>query len=139
MISQTFQEVFSPEWVNTHLTHPTHDLILLRRLIPWQPIIDRLVPFYNLNQGRTGHALRTLVAVSIVSRLRQLSDRKVIEHIQENRYMQYVCHIPDQGLRTFMHPSTLCRFRKRVGQEGISLIEDEVFTSLKRAHVIEAQ
>lgn len=37
-----------------------------------------------------------------------------------------------------MHPSTLCRFRKRVGQNGISLIEDEVFTGLKRADVIEA-
>ena len=138
MIAQTFDEVFSPQWVNTHLSHPTHDLIILRQLIPWQPIIDGLVPFYNLHQGRTGCALRTLVAVSILARLRQLSDRNVIAHIQENRYMQYFCHVPDQGLRTFMNPSTLCRFRKRVGQEGISLIEDEVFTGLKRADVIEA-
>jgi len=82
--------------------------------------------------------LRTLVAVSILARLRQLSDRLVIDPIQENRYMQYFCNVPDQGLRTFMHPSTLCRFRKRVGQNGISLIEDEVFTGLKRADVIEA-
>src|SRR5688572_9662317 len=52
--------------------------------------------------------------------------------------MQYFCHVPDQGLRTFMNPSTLCRFRKRLGKDGISLIEDEVFTGLKRADVIEA-
>jgi transposase, IS5 family len=138
MIAQTFDEVFSPQWVNTHLSHPTHDLIILRQLIPWQPIIDGLVPFYNVKSGRTGCALRSLVAVSILARLRRLSDRQVIEHIQENRYMQYFCNVPDQGLRTFMHPSTLCRFRKRLGQEGISLIEDEVFTCLKRADVIEA-
>ena len=110
----------------------------MRQLIPWQPIIDGLVPFYNLKQGRTGCALRILAAVSILARLRQLSDRKVIEHIQENRYMQYFCNVPDQHLRTFVNPSTLCRFRKRLGQEGISLIEDEVFTCLKRADVIEA-
>jgi IS5 family transposase len=138
MIAQTFDEVFSPQWLNTHLSHPTHDLIILRQLIPWQSIIDGLVPFYNLKQGRPGCALRTLVAVSIVARLRQLSDRKVIEHIQENRYMQYFCNVPDPNLRTFMHPSTLCRFRKRLGPEGISHIEDEVFTCLKRADVIEA-
>jgi Transposase domain (DUF772) len=138
MIAQTFDEVFSPQWVHTHLSHPRHDLIILRQLIPWQPIIDGLVPFYNLKTGRIGCALRTLSAVSILARLRQLSDRQVIAHIQENRYMQYFCNVPDQGLRTFMHPSTLCRFRKRVGQEGISLIEDEVFTSLKQADVIEA-
>jgi IS5 family transposase len=138
MIAQTFDEVFPPQWVNTHLSNPTHDLIILRQLIPWQPILDGLVPFYNLKTGRTGCALRTLVAVSILARLRQLSDRKVIEHIQENRYMQYFCNVPDQGLRTFRNPSTLCRFRKRVGQAGISHIEDEVFTGLKRADVIEA-
>src|SRR5918999_1413805 len=138
MIAQTFDEVFSPQWINTHLSKPTHDLIILRQLIPWQPILDGLVPFYNLKQGCTGCALRTLSAVSILARLRQLSDRKVIEQIQENRYMQYLCNVPDQHLRTFMNPSTLCRFRKRVGQAGISLIEDEVFTCLKRADVIEA-
>jgi transposase, IS5 family len=138
MIAQTFEDVFSPQWINTHLSHPTHDLIILRQLIPWQSIIDGLVPFYNLKQGRTGCALRTLSAVSILARLRQLSDRKVIEHIQENRYMQYFCNVPDQQLRTFMNPSTLCRFRKRVGPEGISLMEDEVFTTLQRADVIEA-
>jgi len=137
MIAQTFEEVFSPQWVNTHLSNPTHDLIILRHIIPWQSIIDGLVPFYNITQGRTGCALRTLSAVSILARLRQLSDRKVIEQIQENRYMQYFCHVPDQSLRTFLNPSTLCRFRKRVGQDGISLIEDEVFTCLKRADVIE--
>jgi transposase, IS5 family len=138
MIAQTFEDVFSPQWVNTHLSHPTHDLIILRRIIPWQSIIDGLVPFYNLKQGRTGCALRTLSAVSFLARLRQLSDRNVIEQIQENRYMQYFCNVPDQGLRTFMNPSTLCRFRKRVGQDGISHMEDEVFTTLKRADVIEA-
>jgi len=137
MIAQTFDDVFSPQWVNTHLSHPTHDLIILRQLIPWQPIIDDLVSFYDLKKGRIGCALRTLSAVSILARLRQLSDRKVIEHIQENRYIQYFSNVPDQCLRTFMHPSTLCRFRKRLGQEGISLIEDEVFTCLKRADVIE--
>lgn len=138
MIAQTFDEVFSPQWINTHLSHSTHDLIILRQLIPWQPIIDGLVPFYNREKGRTGCALRTLSAVSILARLRQLSDRKVIEQIQENRYMQYFCNVPDPDLRTLMNPSTLCRFRKRVGQEGISHIEDEVFTCLKRADVIEA-
>jgi hypothetical protein len=52
MIAQTFEDVFSPQWINTHLSHPTHDLIILRQLIPWPSIIDGLVPFYNLKQGR---------------------------------------------------------------------------------------
>lgn len=138
MIAQTFQDAFSPQWIKTHLTNPTHDLILLRHIIPWYPLIDRLVPFYNPQKGRTGHSLRILVAASLLSRLRQLSDRKVIENIQENRYMQYFCNVPDQSLMTFLNPSTLCRFRKRIGKEGTLIIEDQVFQHLKRASVIDA-
>ena len=138
MIAQTFQDAFSPQWIKTHLTNPTHDLILLRHIIPWQPIMERLVPFYNPQKGRTGHSLRLLVATSILCRLRQLSDRKVIENIQENRYMQYFCNVPDQRLMTFLNPSTLCRFRKRIGTEGTLIIEERVFEHLKRAAVIDA-
>lgn len=138
MIAQTFQDAFSPQWIKTHLTNPTHDLILLRHIIPWQPIMERLVPFYNSQKGRTGHSLRLLVATSILCRLRQLSDRKVIENIQENRYMQYFCNVPDQRLMTFLNPSTLCRFRKRIGTEGTLIIEERVFEHLKRAALIDA-
>src|SRR6266851_5558014 len=138
MIAQTFQDAFSPQWIKTHLTNPTHDLILLRHIIPWQPIMERLVPFYNSQKGRTGHSLRLLVATSILCRLRLLSDRKVIENIQENRSMQYFCNVPDQRLMTFLNPSTLCRFRKRLGTEGTLIIEDQVFQYLKRASVIDA-
>ncbi len=139
MIAQTFQDTLSPDWIKTHLSNPTHDLVILRHIIPWQPIIDRLVPLYNLKKGRIGHSLRTLVATSVLSRLRQLSDRKVIEHIQENRYMHYFCNVADQELMTFLHPSTLCRFRQRLGEKGISVIEEQVFERLKGAGVINAE
>lgn len=138
MIAPTFQDAFSAQWIKANLSNPTHDLILLRRLIPWQPIIDRLTPFYHVNKGRNGQSLRTTVAVSLVARLRQLSDRRVIEEVKENRYMQYFCNVPDQRLQTFMDPSTLCRFRKRLGTEGIAIIEEGVFDHLKCAQAIEA-
>ena len=138
MIAQTFQDAFSPQWIKIHLPNATHDLILLHHIIPWQSIIERLTPFYHPHKGRTGHSLRTLVATSILCRLRQLSDRKVIENIQENRYMQYFCNVPDQRLMTFLNPSTLCRFRKRIGTEGTLIIEERVFEHLKGAAVIDA-
>jgi hypothetical protein len=138
MIAHTFQDAFCPEWIKTHLPDRTHDLVILHQLIPWQAIIDGLVPFYNAKKGRTGCDLRTLSAVALLARLRHLSDRKVISHIQENRYMQYFCNIPDQNLMTFMEPSTLCRFRKRVGPQGIAHMENALFTCLKEAGVIEA-
>ena len=138
MITQTFEDVFSPAWVSTHIIDPTHDLVILRKIIPWQPIIDQLVLFYDRNKGRKGRSLRILVGTSMVARLRQLSDRKVISEMKENRYLQYFCNVPDQGLSTFLDPSTLCRFRQRVGEKGVGIMEDQVFEHLKRADVIKA-
>ena len=137
MIAHTFQDAFSAQWIKTHLPNRNHDLLILRQLLPWQDIIDGLLPFYNPQKGRQGCDLRTLSAVSIVARLRDLSDRQVIASIQENRYMQYFCNVPEPQLMTFMHPSSLCRFRKRVGSEGIGHMENAVFTPLKQAGVID--
>jgi transposase, IS5 family len=138
MIAHTFQDAFCPQWVQTHLPDPTHELMIWRRIVPWQSIMDRLTPFYHTHKGRQGQALRTTVAIAIVARLRQLSDRNVIGAVKENRYIQYFCNVPDQGLMTFMDPSTLYRFRKRLGHQGIAMIEAEVFDRLKRAKVIDA-
>jgi transposase, IS5 family len=138
MIAQTFQDAFCPEWIKTHLPDPTNELITLRHIIPWQTIIDRLVPFYDTQQGRHGQSLRTMVATSLIARLRQFSDRRVIKEIKENRYIQYFCNVPDAILNTWMHPTTLCTLRKRLGPKGIAIIEEEVFQHLKSAHAIEA-
>ena len=138
MIAQTFQDAFGPEWIKTHLPDPTNELITLRHLIPWQAIIDRLVPFYDTQKGRTGQSLRTMVAVSLIASLRQFSDRTVIQAIKENRYIQYFYNVPDAILKTCMHPTTLCTFRKRLGTQGIARIEEEVFHHLNGAHAIEA-
>jgi transposase, IS5 family len=138
MRAQPLQDAFSPQGIKPHLTHPTHDLILLRHLIPWHPILDRLVPFYHAQQGRTGHSLRLLVAAALLSRLRPLSARKVIETMQENRSMQYFCPVPAHSLLPFLTPSTLCRFRQRIGQEGPLILEAQVLQPLKRASGIDA-
>jgi IS5 family transposase len=138
MIAQSFQDGFCPEWIQTHLSDATNELITLRHIIPWQAIINRLVPFYNAEKGRTGQSLRTMVATSLMARLRQFSDRRVIKEIKENRYIQYFCNVPDTNLKTCMHPTTLCTFRKRLGPKGIAIIEEEVFEHLKGAHAIEA-
>jgi hypothetical protein len=103
MIAHTFQDAFSAQWIKTHLPNRNHDLIIFRQLIPWQAIIDGLAPFYNPQKGCQGCDLRTLSAISMVARLRDLSDRQDIESIQENRYMQYFCKVPDRPLMTFMH------------------------------------
>ena len=82
MRAQTVEDVFSPQWVETHIINPTHDLVILRPIIPWQSIIDQLVPSSPPPKGRLGRSLRILGGVSMAARLRPLSDRTVIKEIQ---------------------------------------------------------
>ena len=137
MINATFEEAHSREWIKTHILDPTHELVLVRQVIPWQRIIDRLVSFYDTQHGRFGASLRMMVALLIVAKLRQLSDREVVNHVKENRYLQYFCNVPDKGLQTFLHSSVLSKFRTRLGEKGIAVLETEVFERLRQAGVID--
>ena len=137
MIQATFEEAHSPEWVQEHIIDSMHELVLVRQVIPWSRIIERLVSFYNPHHGRWGTSLRILIALLILARLRGLSDREVVRQVKENRYGQYFCNVPDAGLLSFLDPSTRCKFRTRLGEKGIAALETEVFERLRQAGVID--
>lgn len=136
MIESSYQEAFSQEWVSTQIKDSTHELVILRQVIPFKAIIEKLAQFYDGNKGRIGRSLRIMVAILILSRFRQLSDRKVISQVEENRYIQYFCNVPDDKLANFLDNSTLCKFRKRLGERGIAIIENLVFERLRQAGII---
>jgi IS5 family transposase len=136
MIESSFEEAFSKEWIENQITDSTNELVILRQVIPWQAIITQLTQFYDDNSGRSGKSLRVMVALLILSRLRSLGDRPVVAQVKENRYMQYFCNVPDADLANFVVPSLLTRFRKRLGEKGLAIIEVEVFELLRQAGVI---
>ena len=137
MIDDSFEDAFTEEWVTTHIQNNEHEFVILRQVIPWQQVMEQLASFYHCTQGRVGKSLRTMVALLIISRLRQLSDEQVVEQVKENRYMQYFCNVPDEELSDFVHPSLLCRFRKRLGPKGIARIESSLFLHLRQAGIID--
>ena len=136
MIESSFEEAFSKEWVETQITDSMNDLVILRQVIPWQLIIKQLTKFYDDNSGRSGKSLRVMVALLILSRLRSLGDRTVVAQVKENRYMQYFCNVPDGELANFVNPSTLPLFRQRLGENGIAIIETEVFELLRQSGIV---
>lgn len=136
MIKATFEEAHTPEWIEKNITNPNHELVILRQIIPWEKIIRRLTQFYNKNQGPVGKSLRVMVALLIIYQFHKLSDKSVVKQVKENRYIQYFCNVPDEKLLTFVHPSSLCVFRKRIGEKGAEIIEKEIFEVLRRSGII---
>jgi len=136
VIESSFEEAFSKEWVETQIMDSTNELVILRQVIPWQTIITQLTQFYDDNSGRSGKSLRVMVALLILARLRSLGDRPVVAQVKENRYMQYFCNVPDSELANFVNSSVLCRFRQRLGEKGIAIIETEVFEFFRQSDII---
>ena len=139
MTSSTYTAAFSSEWINSNLRNKSHSLIILNSIIPWNIIIKQLQQFYNKTQGRFCKSLRTMTALLIVSKIEdQLSDRKVVQKVKENRYMQYFCNVSDEILETFIdkNGTTICKFRKRIGIKGSEIIEKNVFNKLRDAGII---
>ena len=112
---------------------------MMREVIPWEKIVKRLSNFYDKKKGPVGKSLRIMVALLIVQHLRGLSDVEVIKQAKENRYIQYFCNIPDKGLQTFLNDTTLCKFRQRLSEKGVQIIESEVFNLLRRTGVISGE
>jgi hypothetical protein len=136
MIINIIQEAFTPEWVKNNISDPAHELVIMRKIIPRQQIADGLSPFYSGSAGRNAVPLRTVSALFIIQKLRELSDRETVNQVKENRYIQYFCNVPDGGLPTFIHHSSLSKIRGRIGEEGAAVIESAVFGVLRDSGII---
>ncbi|MBF0201482.1 MAG: transposase [Desulfamplus sp.] len=139
MIKKNFEDSFTQEWIDNNITDPTNELVILRQIIPWDKLTEELSQFYNDTKGRIGKSIRVVIAVLLLSKLRLLSDENVIKSIKENRYYQYFCNVSDDELSHFLHPSTLCRIRKRLGEKGFEIMEDIVFKKLHWANVVDPE
>lgn len=137
MIEKKYTEAFTPAWIEQNINDPREELVILRKIIPWDKIIDKLAPFYSSNKGAKGISLRIVTALLIVLRRnKHYSDRILLKKVRQNRYLQYFCNIPDKDLFTFMHPSTLVYIRKRFGAAGIQILESILFETLRAAGAI---
>ena len=45
MVASTYKEAFSEGWVKAHITDSLNELVIYRKVIPWQSVIDQLAPF----------------------------------------------------------------------------------------------
>ncbi len=77
MIKKTIEEAFTPEWVTDNISDPADELVILRKIIPWETVINGLTRFYSDREGRPGITLRTAAALLIIQKFRGFSGREV--------------------------------------------------------------
>lgn len=109
-------DLFRMELLN--LIDQRHELVKLAALIEWPAFIEAWGPKFESATGRPALDTRLMAALLYLKHAFALSDEEVVERWKENPYWQHF-----SGERYFQHelpcdPSSLVRWRRRIGEEG---------------------
>lgn len=122
-----------------HLLDKQHPLYQLAAAINWQVFEETLGKCYAEDVGRPGLPIRLLVGLHYLKHLYNLSDEVVVASWVENPYWQYFC-----GEQVFQHrlpcdPTTLVKWRRRVGATGIESLLKETLDTARRQQALKEQ
>jgi transposase, IS5 family len=94
---------------------PRHPLVRLAGLLDWEVFEARFGPLYHPHVGRPGIPIRLMVGLSYLQHTFGLSDEEVVARWVENPYWQYFCGFDYLQLEVPIDPSSLVRWRRRIG------------------------
>ena len=109
-----------------------HPLAKLSRQIDWGSFEEKFGKLYVEGQGRPGLPTRLMVGLHYLKYAFDESDESVVERLMENPYWQYFC-----GFDFFQHdmpldPSSLVRWRHRIGDGGAeTLLQETIATAVR--------
>lgn len=129
-------DLFRQELVN--IIDMRHELVRLGELIDWSVFDREFGAQFVSTTGRPALPTRLVAGLLYLKHLYALSDEEVVERWVENPYHQHFC-----GERYFRHElpcdaSSLVRWRKRIGEEGVEWLLGETIEAAKRSGTIKA-
>jgi len=113
-----------------------HPLYRLADTIDWSVFDKDFGRLYVENVGRPGLSIRLLVGLHYLKHAFNESDESVVDRLLENPYWQYFC-----GFEYFQHqlsldPTSLVKWRKRIGPKGMEkLLAVTIETAKSEEHV----
>lgn len=104
-----------------NIINPCHPLVRLAGVVPWDRFDEAFGGFFK-PMGRKAKPTRLMVGLHYLKHIHDLSDEEVVERWVENPYWQHFC-----GFAFFQHEppidaSTMTRWRKRIGPEGMEAV-----------------
>lgn len=120
----------------SHLLNQRHALYQLASLIDWQSFENDFGSLYCEHNGAPGKPIRLMVGLEYLKQTYDLSDEQVVQRWVENPYWQYLCGEDYFQYEMPIEPSSLSRFRGRIGESGgEKLLAESIRTGLKSGSV----
>ena len=108
-----------------------HPLVVLANEIQWSVFEEAFETLYA-DKGRPGQPTRVMVALHYLKHTFNESDESVVERFVENPYWQYFCGFEFFQYRFPIDPSSMSRWRKRIGPDNLKLLLTETLETAKR-------
>ena len=122
----------------SHLLNQRHALYQLAARIDWQSFEEEFGPLYCDHNGAPGKPIRLMVGLEYLKQIYDLSDDQVVVRWVENPYWQYLCGEDYFQYEIPIDPSSLSRFRQRIGASGCEkLLAESIQAGLKSGAVKE--
>lgn len=117
----------------------THSLVILERKIDWSTLEAHFDRLYREGPGNPPLSIRLILGLHILKYLDNLSDETVVAKFVENPYYQVLC-----GETYFQHqlpcdPSSMSRWRTRIGYKGFEKLLEETIKLALREGVVSSK
>lgn len=120
----------------TDLVNPEHPLCQLAQEIDWTVFEHAFGRLYAEGQGAPAKPIRLLVALHYLKYAYNHSDESVVDHLVENAYWQYFCGFEYFLYDKPLHPTTLVKWRGRVGSEKMQTLLTETVAVAQRTRLL---
>ena len=95
-----------------------NQLVKLGQLIRWEYLDSEISQLFSSSTGRPATRTRLIVGLMYLQHSHGLSDEAVVLGWIQNPYWQHFCGEVFLQTRAPIHPTSLTRWRNRLGEEG---------------------
>ena len=117
------KELFRTELIK--IIDPDHNLAKLAKAVDWDRLEEVFGSTYCQDHGRPAINTRLMVALHYLKCSHNLSDKDVVKGWMENPYWQYFSGMQYFEHNAPIHPSSMCRWRKRISEAGAEQLLQE--------------
>jgi IS5 family transposase len=102
--------------------NPRHELYILAQLIDWEYFEKEFSVIFDKEKGAPAKPIRLIIGILMLQHMYDVSDERAIRVWIENPYWQYFCGYDYLQWKLPLNPSSLCRWRQRLGEEGMEKV-----------------
>ena len=117
------EELFQPRLSGQ--LNQKNELLILARMIPWNDLEAEFFDLYSPSNslgGQPPKPIRLMIGILLLQHLHNLSDEQVVRNWVENPYWQHFCGYDFLQWEFPINPSSLTRFRQRLGSARLAKI-----------------